>query len=223
MPGFGRFLNADGILNKNVYRYGSNNAISRIDSEGHEDVGIQELLNAKYVVFLKEETPLYIGSQISENYHIVQVPQGSFVGLPAYVYKETDDMYYVALPFYDEGEALSTQKGWIQKESASKTLWDILFGENQVFESVDVEYAGVSQLREFLKDLGYNVESGKTYNSNTIDAVKDIQKRYNIGVDGKAGKKTFICVTWEWLLYGNDYTILPRQIDKMNNPQYAIK
>ena len=140
MPEFGRFLNADGILNKNVYRYGSNNAISRIDSEGHEDVGIQELLNAKYVVFLKEETPLYIGSQISENYHIVQVPQGSFVGLPAYVHKETDDMYYVALPFYDEGEALSTQKGWIQKESASKTLWDILFGENQVFESVDVEY-----------------------------------------------------------------------------------
>ena len=44
MPGFGRFLNADGILNKNVYRYGSNNAISRIDSEGHEDVGIELIL-----------------------------------------------------------------------------------------------------------------------------------------------------------------------------------
>ena len=44
-----------------------------------------------------------------------------------------------------------------------------------------------------------------------------------IGVDGKAGKKTFICVVWEWLLYGNDYTIIPRQIDKMNNPQYALK
>lgn len=203
--------------------YGSNNAISRIDSEGQDDIGLQELLNAEYVVFLKEETPLYTKPQFSETYHIEQVPQGTFAGQPVYVFEETDTMYYVALQFYNGGKALSTKKGWIQKKSASKTLWNVLFGENQVFENLDVEYAGVSQLREFLKDLGYDVTSGNTYNSNTIDAVMDIQNRYNIGIDGKAGKRTFICVTWEWLLYGNDYMILPRQIDKMNNPQYALK
>ena len=216
-------MNADEILNKNVYMYGSNNAISRIDSEGQEDVGLQELLNAEYIVFLKELTPLYTEPQFSETYHIEQVPQGTFIGQPVYVYEETDTMYYVALQFYDEGKVLSTKKGWIQKESASKTLWNVFFGENQVFENLDVVYAGVDQLQEFLKDLGYNVTSGSRYDSATIDAVKDIQNRYNIGVDGKAGKKTFICVVWEWLLYGNDYTILPRQIDKMNNPQYALK
>ena len=103
-------MNADGILNKNVYRYGSNNVISRIDSEGQEDVGLQELLNAKYVVFLKEIAPLYTEPQFSETYHIEQVPEGTFVGQPVYVYEETDTMYYVALQFYEGREAVSVKK-----------------------------------------------------------------------------------------------------------------
>lgn len=37
----------------------------------------------------------------------------------------------------------SIDYGWIQKESTSKTLWNLLFGENQVYESVDTIYAGV--------------------------------------------------------------------------------
>ena len=56
----------------------------------------------------------------------------------------------------------------------------------------------------------------------TINAVSNIQSRYRIGEDGKAGKKTFICVVWEWLLYACKYDIPIRLIDKTNNPDFVI-
>ena len=203
--------------------YGSNNAISRIDSEGQDDVGLQELSRAKIILFLKEETPLYVEPKTSPSYLINGVTNGHLVGQPVFVFDETEYMYYVALQFFEGGKATTIDYGWIQKEVTSKTLWNLFFGENQVYESADTIYPGVETLQKLLQDIGYEkVERNGKYDLNTINAVSNIQSRYRIGEDGKAGKKTFICVVWEWLLYACKYDRPIRLIDKTNNPDFVI-
>ncbi len=179
--------------------------------------------NASLVVFLKQATALFTSPNCDED-SIIQVHYGTTIGQPVYVLGEQDDAYYVVLEFFYDGKRAAINKGWIKKATTSLTLWDVVMPKAHIFDKVNYEYKNMYYFKKYLRDLGYpNIILNDIYDNNTIEAVKDIQKRYRIGVDGKAGVKTFICITWEWLLYNKENRINPRQLDKSNNPSYAIE
>ena len=149
---------------------------------------------------------------------IKQVCQGTYIGQPVYVLENTVTSYKVILEFYVDGKS-SWKIGWISISDTSKTLWDIQLGRNQVFTNENAEYSNLRTFQYYLRAFDASVSESGKYDKETIAAVKKLQQKYGITVDGRAGMDTFKCAVWEWLIFGNNYSIFnSKWLDPANAP-----